>query len=85
MAEGNGNAGKLARYAEVGRDETRGRILERTGKPRSYFYRFRNPMLEPFVVLNGVTNGLIEESLLVELQDRANRRDGEDGTLSLGI
>jgi Cdc6-like AAA superfamily ATPase len=66
-------------------EEGRGPILDRTGKSRSYFYRFRNPLLEPFVVLHGVTNGLIKEDLLLELQDKARGQSGDDGTLSLGV
>jgi len=71
----------LNKFTEGGR----GSILERTGKSRSYFYRFRNPLLEPFVVLHGVTNGLIKEDLLLELQDQARGQSGDDGTLSFGI
>jgi Cdc6-like AAA superfamily ATPase len=71
----------LNKFTESGR----GPILQRTGKPRSYFYRFINPMLEPFVVLHGVTNGLISQDVLLELQDQARGQDGEDGTLSLGL
>lgn len=71
----------LNKFTESGR----GPILERTGKPRSYFYRFINPMLEPFVVLHGVTNGLINQDVLLELQDQARGQAGEDGTLSLGL
>jgi hypothetical protein len=66
-------------------EESRGPILERTGKSRSFFYRFRNPLLEPFVLLHGITNGLIDEALLLELQDKARGQAGEDGTLSLGF
>lgn len=71
----------LNKFTESGR----GPILERTGKSRSYFYRFINPMLEPFVVLNGVTNGLISQELLLELQDQARGQDADDGTLSFGL
>lgn len=65
--------------------QQRGCVLQRIGQPRQYFYRFENPLLEPFVILNGVTKGLISEALLIELQDRARGEDGEDGTLSLGV
>jgi hypothetical protein len=66
-------------------EQKRGCILQRVGLPRQYFYRFENPLLQPFVILNGVTRGLIEEAVLIELQDRARNEDGDSATLSLGL
>lgn len=37
----------------------RGPILERTGPERRYRYRFINPMMQPFVILNAISLGLI--------------------------
>jgi Cdc6-like AAA superfamily ATPase len=44
--------------------ENRGRILERIGAPRRYRYRFVNPLMEPFVVMKGISAGLISADVL---------------------
>ena len=49
--------------------EERGRILECTGMPRRYRYRFRNPLMQPFVTLQGFASGLLDRSLLEESGD----------------
>jgi hypothetical protein len=36
--------------------------LERTGIPRRFRFRFRNPLLQPFVIMRGLANGLIDRS-----------------------
>lgn len=51
---------------------TRGRVLEKTGEPRRWFYRFTNPLLQPFVILNGLANGNVTEELVAELQDSSS-------------
>ena len=42
----------------------RGPILERSGQPKSYRWRFLNLQLIPYIVLQGVNNKLIQPSLL---------------------
>jgi Cdc6-like AAA superfamily ATPase len=37
--------------------EDRGRILERFGKERAYKYRFREPKMQPYVLMQGVAAG----------------------------
>jgi len=40
----------------------RGAVLQRTGTPRNYRYRFSDPMLQPFVILKGLNeNRLTDE------------------------
>lgn len=39
----------------------RGEVLEKTGYPRRYKFRFKNPLMEPYVVMNGLKKGLISE------------------------
>jgi Cdc6-like AAA superfamily ATPase len=46
--------------------EERGNVLQRTGVPRRYRYRFRNPLMQPFVTLQGFASGLLDRSLLRE-------------------
>ena len=50
----------LGKFCEV----ERGPVLERSGQPKSYRWRFLNPQLIPYVVLQGVNDKLIQPSLL---------------------
>ncbi|HEV2563297.1 MAG TPA: ATP-binding protein [Rhizomicrobium sp.] len=45
-------------------DEERGRILVRRGKERSYKFRFRDPMMQPYVIMKGVEGKLVEATAL---------------------
>lgn len=45
-------------------DEVRGPVLQKRGHERRFRYRFINPMMEPFVTMNGLANGLITEEVL---------------------
>ena len=47
--------GHLAKFCEP----ERGAVLRRSGRRRSYRWRFVNPQLIPFVLLEGIRNGLI--------------------------
>ena len=51
----------------------RGAILEKIGKRRNYRYRFRNPLLPPYIVMSGVEQGLIsvEDAARVQSDARA--------------
>ena len=44
--------------------DDRGRILQQTGKPRRHRYRFRNPLVQPFILMTGLKDGLIEKNEL---------------------
>lgn len=37
----------------------RGEILERRGEPRKYRYRFRDPLMRPYVTLHALSSGLL--------------------------
>lgn len=47
----------------------RGPALIQIGESHRHFYRFANPLLQPFTILSGVANGLISEDQVSELQD----------------
>lgn len=49
-------------------EETRGPILIKRGVPRNYRYRFVNPMMQPYVIMNGLANELLTPKALQELQ-----------------
>jgi Cdc6-like AAA superfamily ATPase len=48
----------------------RGAVLIREGVPKRYFYRFSDPIFQPYVILKGVSEGLISEENLHVLQNR---------------
>lgn len=45
-------------------DAERGPILQRIGVPRRFRFRFNNPLMQPYVVMHGVTKGLIGDTQL---------------------
>jgi Cdc6-like AAA superfamily ATPase len=42
----------------------RGQILQRAGAARRYKFRFKNPLMEPYVVMKGISQKLIEPPVL---------------------
>lgn len=54
----------LNEFSEPGRGE----ILMKEGQPRKWVYRFANPLVQPFVILNGLANGLVSDDIVRELQ-----------------
>lgn len=61
----------FARHLDEFTKHPRGAVLQKTGEPRRYFYRFQNPLLQPFTILDGLSKGLITEEALRELQAEA--------------
>jgi energy-coupling factor transporter ATP-binding protein EcfA2 len=54
-------------------------VLEREGLPRKYFYRFSDPIMQPYVILNGISEGLISEEQLQALRTLETRSEGSPG------
>jgi Cdc6-like AAA superfamily ATPase len=48
----------------------RGIVLQRTGFPRRYRFRFENPLMEPYVVMKGISQGFIKPDML-DVDDKA--------------
>lgn len=46
----------------------RGAVLQREGSSRRYFYRFADPIMQPYVVLKGLSSGLITDEQRKRLQ-----------------
>lgn len=44
-------------------EELRGPILQRTGTARRYRFRFANPLMQPYVIMDGIRKGLITEDM----------------------
>jgi Cdc6-like AAA superfamily ATPase len=44
-------------------DEDRGKVLQRTGTPRNYRYRFADPVMQPYVILKGLSEGKLTDEV----------------------
>jgi hypothetical protein len=51
--------------------DDRGEVLEKTGKPRRFRFRFRNPLLQPYVIMRGLENKRIAGELIALLKAKA--------------
>ena len=47
----------------------RGAVLQREGSSRRYFYRFTDPIFQPYVILTGLSEGRVTEEQVREFQD----------------
>jgi Cdc6-like AAA superfamily ATPase len=56
-------------------DPSRGPVLEKAGTTRRFKFRFRNPLLQPYVIMRGLTDELVRGDLLALL--RARQSDQE--------
>lgn len=74
----NAEISKFNRHLNAFTEPSRGAALEKTGEPRRWFYRFSDPLLQPYVILNGLARGTIDEQAVAELQQA--RADGADTT-----
>jgi len=48
-------------------ESKRGRVLQRKGQARIFRYRFRNPAMQPYVIMKGIQDGLLDESARIAL------------------
>lgn len=53
--------------------DDRGEVLEKTGRPRRFRFRFRNPLLQPYVIMRGLENHTLAGELISLLQAKARR------------
>jgi hypothetical protein len=65
----------FARHLKQFSGPERGNILQRHGEQRRFFYRFDDPMMQPFVILKGLSDGLINDERLNEIK----KAFGHDG------
>ena len=68
----------FARHLEQLSSESRGTVLQRSGGVGTARYRFVNPLLQPYVTMRGISEGVVRASDL----DLAARRDRERGSSS---
>jgi hypothetical protein len=64
------NIPAFSRHLSQFLEPERGAVLFREGAPKRYFYRFTEPIFQPYVILRGVSEGLISEEEVRRLQDR---------------
>lgn len=62
----------FAKHLKAFCEEERGCMLERRGPPRKVQYRFVKPLMEPYVVLRGLADGLITEAQLSRPSESSN-------------
>lgn len=60
----------FARHLANFLEPERASILVREGEPRNYFYRFSDPIMQPYVVLTGLAEGLVADAQLEQLAER---------------
>lgn len=75
-----------ARHLHKFAEDKRGCVLEKSGAKGSHFYRFANPLLQPFVILNGVAHEIASEDVIRELQAAQAQKEPVDSlAASLGL
>lgn len=57
----------------------RGGVLQREGSSRRYFYRFSDPIFQPYVVLNGLSEGRVTQEQVRDLQNRGKSTEAIPG------
>lgn len=75
----NYRIGAFVRHIEefCGRD--RGPLLVRIGRARNYRYRFINPLMQPFIIMDGLSGGMLRDEILDELDsDEEAEEDSPD-------
>lgn len=58
----------FARHLNAFANDDRGRVLQKTGTEYRYFYRFSNPLLQPYVIMDGLAKELITDDMLRVVQ-----------------
>ena len=62
----------FAKHMNEFRGDARGSILEKIGTRRNYRFRFRNPLLPPYIIMNGIAQDLISADAAVRIQHDAS-------------
>ena len=54
----------FARHLNEFCNEKRGKILQKFGTPRRHRFRFRNPLMQPFAIMNGLNSEILKHEML---------------------
>lgn len=57
-------------------DASRGLVLERRGSPRKYKFRFRNPLLRPYIIMKGIDEGYVRGGMLEHMETIKRQAQG---------
>lgn len=63
----------------------RGCIIQRTGTPRNYRYRFTNPAMQPYVIMRSINDGLISETIAERLREADSASKMYENVISDGL
>lgn len=58
-------------------DEKRGNILCKTGKRYRFRYRFSEPLMQPFVIMEGITRGVVPDNFLAPTRPKPDGQKEE--------
>ncbi len=67
LARSNVTIATFQKHINEFAEKSRGPILERSGAPRSYKYRFRDPMLSPYVFMTAVSSKIVTDEEMSHL------------------
>ncbi|HEY7334422.1 MAG TPA: hypothetical protein VH639_06035 [Bryobacteraceae bacterium] len=84
LSEILGRKVEIANYAQHLSDfceEKRGPVLQRIGEKRRFRFRFENPLMQPFVVMQGFASTKISDHLLDEVDRQADNSGGSEPPL----
>jgi hypothetical protein len=57
---------QFSRHLHALSEPDRGAVLQKRGPERRFRFRFRNPLLQPFVIMHGLHDGHIDQTILEE-------------------
>lgn len=60
-----------ARHMNEFCEPKRGAILTKIGTRRNFRFRFRNPLLQPHIIMDGIAQGLIDDERIADIQNGA--------------
>jgi Cdc6-like AAA superfamily ATPase len=64
----------FARHLDELASPNRGGVLQKSGAPRRYRFRFAEPLLQPYAIMKAIAHRLIEPNALMRLTDRPKAR-----------
>ena len=64
---------QFARHLNDFCEQGRGPVLQKTGPSRRQRFRFLDPLLEPFIIMNGLSRGLISADILDQVTPVQNQ------------